>query len=335
MTIPSPMSQERLAEQLYEFLKDISLEDFVKLLTTEFDEIMEYYDLSHGLKGCMKMSLLFNPHRLDTKAKGARGSVYQALKHRWFSKGLARALLFKKGRVRELLYQVLQLGINGVQYINEFPPHVAAKLYRQYIPMNIRSKAKVLDPCAGWGGRMIGASTVVNCYEGFEPSTKTYEGLRNLFHFIVEKQLNPKFKAKIYCLPFEDATLPKAYYDFALTSPPYYDTEIYSDEETNSLNRYKTFEEWCRGFFFPLIQKTMTSLKPNATFILNIGDRKYPLSQVLLENFGSKYNITKVKSYLSQSKGGLGKTDNSGESFFAITHLSNEPKLNRNLSGFF
>lgn len=321
--IPKAMSRDQFAKALFESLKDISLEDFARLLTNETEEIIQYYGLTRGYKGCQRMSLLFNPHRLSTKAKGSRDSIYGALKHEWFANGLARALIFIKnfsGPSRSLsnaLYQVLQIGINGVQYVNEFPPHVAVELYRTYTKCMDRSKVEILDPCGGWGGRMIGASVVVNKYTCYEPASRTHSGLVKLANFIVDKKLNPNFVANVHKLPFEDAELPKDYYDFALTSPPYYDTEEYSDEPTNSLNRYRTFEEWCEKFYIPLIEKTMNALKPNCTFVLNIGDRRYPLSKVLLENFGDKYQITKLKDYLINY--GLNRVDGKGESFYAIT----------------
>jgi hypothetical protein len=227
-------------------------------------------------------------------------------------------LVFTNGQYspREALYLTLQLGINGVQYINDFPPHVAVELCRHYLPKDGRANAKVLDPCGGWGGRMIGVSVVTNDYTCFEPETRTASGLTKLAGFLHDKGFNPNFKAEVVCLPFEDVDLKADYYDFAFTSPPYYDTEEYSTEETNSLNRYKTFEAWCKGFYIPLIEKTMAALKPERTFVLNIGDRRYPLSKILLENFSDKYHIEKIKGKLS---GFSGLRRGEGEQFYVIT----------------
>jgi hypothetical protein len=128
-TIPKqPISRDVLAKRLKNNLENISIEDFVGLITNEFDEIIEYCDLSNGEKSCQKTSLLFNPHRLNTKTKTSKYSIFEALKTESFISGLARAVLFKKGKVSELLYQVMQLGINGIQYVNEFPPFVARNI---------------------------------------------------------------------------------------------------------------------------------------------------------------------------------------------------------------
>jgi hypothetical protein len=301
-----------LSSCLFKLLSEISLKDFSKLICNEFDETIQYMNLLNGIPGCQKTSLLFNPHRLDTKCGNSKNSIYASLKIENFVNGLSRAVLFKEEKVKELLYQVLQLGINGVQYCNEFPPIKAQELCIKY---NVPENGNVIDPCAGWGGRMIGVSTVCNSYTCFDPSQKTYFGLLELFNFITH--INRDFVAKINNVPFEDAIIQDSFYDFAITSPPYYDTEIYSDEETNSLNRYKNFSSWVDGFYVPMIAKTMDSIKPGKTFILNIGSRKYPLNEILIGNFKNNYKIEKLGNFLSGSQG-LGKSGE-GEMFYAIT----------------
>jgi 16S rRNA G966 N2-methylase RsmD len=307
------INRYELEKMLFKTMSELQLNDFVKMITNEFNEIIEYAGLSKGENNCQKTSLLFNAHRLTTKTKNSKLSIFEALKTESFISGLSRAVLFKKGLVNELLYQVIQLGINGVQYVNEFPPHIARDLYLQY---GLDKNSKILDPCSGWGGRMIGASIVTDNYTGFEPNTKTYEGLINLSKFI--KSMNNSFDANINCLPFEDSKLNNESFDFAFTSPPYFDTEEYSNEETNSLIRYNTFEKWCEYFYLPMIDKTMNALKKNKTFVLNIGSRIYPINDVLMNNFSGKYDITKGKDKLS-GKSGLKNNEKEGETFYRIT----------------
>lgn len=307
------IDRELLTQQLRAIISKWTLQDLVNALTSEFDEIVEYANLFNGAKTCQRTSLLFNPHRLQTKTKSSKLSIFDALNTDSFISGLARVSLLNHDKVNDILYQSIQLGVNGIQYVNEFPPHVARELSLQF---NCNASSRVLDPCAGWGGRMIGLSTIVNEYDCFEPSTKTYEGLQNLAQFI--SKLNQHFKPRISNYCFEDAKLADQSYDFALTSPPYYDTEEYSDEPTNSLNRYKSFSDWCQGFYCPMIAKTMNALKPGATFVLNIGSRKYPLNEVLQLNFSQRYTITRLDDRLSGNSSGLGKSGE-GETFYAIT----------------
>lgn len=308
-----PIEREVLIRHLKHLLQNLTLDEFVSLITNKFTETIEYVDLSRDERACQKTSLLFNPHRLEVKTKSSSKSLYDALKTDSFISGLCRVILLKKDNVNELLYQSMQMGINGIQYVNEFPPHVARKIAKQF---NVDANSRVLDPCAGWGGRMLGISTVCNYYQAYDPSTQTYAGLLKLCEFI--KTMNSDFKANVFCECFEDAIVEENSFDFAITSPPYYDTEEYCDEETNSLNRYSNFQKWADWFYIPMIEKTLRALKNEKTFVLNIGSRKYPLNQILKDTAGKRCEIVKLDNFLSGNSSGLGKTGE-GETFYAIT----------------
>jgi DNA polymerase I-like protein with 3'-5' exonuclease and polymerase domains len=162
---------------------------------------------------------------------------------------------------------------------------------------------------------MLGFSAVVNAYLCCEPSTRTAAGLRRIYEFI--KTFRNDFTATINEAPFEDVELPAAQFDFAMTSPPYYDTERYAPgEATNSFNKYPTFTDWCAGFYAPLIHRTMRALKPGACFVLNIGSRIYPLNDQLYAISKDRYLVDKQKGRLSASNG-LGK-DGEGETFYEV-----------------
>ncbi len=308
----SKIDKEKLANLLYNCLKDITIEELVGLLTNKYDQMVEYSGLYNNEHTCKMLSLLFNPHRLDIKTGSNKESVYSITKKESFAKSIARTTVFLKKREKSnFFYRALEIGTDGVGLANEFPPHIARELSIKHC---LDSTSRVLDPCAGWGGRMIGFSTVVNNYECYEPSTKTYEGLKKLNEFI--KQFRPEFNATIHCLPFEDSIIIDNSFDFALTSPPYFDTEKYTNEKTNSFIRYSTFDSWVQYFYLPLISKTMATLKFQKYFILNIGDRKYPLSKILKENFEKVYEIKKLTSFLS-GRGGL-RSSEGAETFWSI-----------------
>lgn len=306
----------------------MSLDQVVSILTNRYDELIEYMALLQGKRACQKTSLLFNPHRLDcaTATDKRYGSIFKAIQDKNFHRGLARATMFRAGemtspRVGEVLDTTIQIGVNGTQYVNEFPPHVARDICHKYF---LNRDSKVLDPCAGWGGRMIGVSAVAGSYTCYEPATRTAEGLKGLSEFIAS--VNRNFTTEINCEPYEDSDERANHYDFALTSPPYYDTERYSDEETNSCNRYTTFDEWCAGFYLPLVDKTMRQLKPNCAFVINVGDRKYPLTKVLQEHCDSRdYMMRRVKGGIMNNSG-FGREADGGEKFFELSRPDTSPK---------
>lgn len=57
-------------------------------------------------------------------------------------------------------------------------------------------------------------------------------------------------RQKVICAPFEDLTPDDlgCEFDFILTSPPFFDREIYTPEATQSIARYSDIETWQREF---------------------------------------------------------------------------------------
>lgn len=316
------MNRENLVDNLKSSLRGMSLEQFSRLFIDEVKAVEEFYKLCHGVNAGKTISLLFNPHRLDTltlhsiSRTSAPMSIYASLSdegnENYTEKidGLARLYLYNlENGVNNPFYSAVQRGYNGVTYVNEFPPYVARQIYLEYADCS--KHISVLDPCGGWGGRMIGCASIPNSrYVCCEPCTRTYEGLVKLGNWL--KTLQPSFEFEVHKIPYEDFKTEEQF-DIALTSPPYYDTEKYSTEETNSLNRYKTYESWIEGFYNPLVLTTLKRLKGNAPFILNVGDRKYPLSDSLYEVCeDNDLHLKRITDYLS----GNGETK---EKFYCVT----------------
>lgn len=313
------ITRDDLSQFIYSQTKEMDLNTFISCFTNPIEEIIQYSALLVGAKSCQRTSLLFNPHRLTTTTKinnSQRRSIFTAIHEENFCRNLARVFLWKGLTTKHLFYSSIGIGINGVCFAYEFAPYIARDLSIEY-GVNINSK--VLDPCSGWGGRMLGISCVSDDYTGFEPCQKTYEGLQKLGVFITSHPKRKSFKFNINNIPYEDAILQSQSYDFAITSPPYYDTEEYSTEENNSFNKYKTFGDWIDGFYYPMIDKTMDALKDTSTFILNIGSRRYPLNQLLIDKYSKIYSIERLKDKMSQGKG-LGRKGG-GESFYSIRKI--------------
>ena len=92
---------------------------------------------------------------------------------------------------------------------------------------------------------MIGASVIVDTYVACEPSERTFKGLLSLSEFL--SAFRPEFGTEIVNTPYEDSDEKECFYDFALTSPPYFDTERYADEPTQSWKRYGSFAHPMQG----------------------------------------------------------------------------------------
>jgi hypothetical protein len=283
------------------------------MLYDEQQAILDYAHLCNGKREGSRISLLFNSHRLDTECLGSKASLYASLQDRSFCSGLSRALLFIDSTVptSSAFYHAIRLGVNGISIPHEFRPNTARDIYTRAIP-STGTQLRILDPCAGWGGRMIGAASVGAHYEAYEPSSLTYRGLQSLGVWL--QKFKTGFTFRVHHLPFEDSRPTSQSFDVALTSPPYYDTERYSDESTNSLNRYASFGEWCDGFYHPMIRGVLRALRPGADFILNIGDRKYPLSKELLRK---QYAVQQSFNHFGLNAG-FGRKADDGEKFYTL-----------------
>lgn len=170
------------------------------------------------------------------------------------------------------------LPAKGARMPLDFPAMLARDLIDEFTP----DGGSVLDPCHGWGGRYTGylLSRKARRYVGFDPSPVAHAGLlltrETLAPFAEGDKIDQFIKA-----PFEDfpASESTDAFDFALTSPPYFDVEKY-DGDDSSFRRYQTFEDWTAGFYFPMIANVSAALKPGGVFALQVGSQRYPLAEL-------------------------------------------------------
>lgn len=152
---------------------------------------------------------------------------------------------------------------SGVQRVSNFRPSAAAAIYDKYC----ENESVVWDMSSGFGGRLIGAirSEKVKTYIGNDPSTLTFNGLEKMakdFPFI-EIVLNKKGS--------EDYK-PNQKIDLCFTSPPYFNTEIYSEEDTQSCHKFKEVSSWNENFLRKTIKNCYGVLKDNGKLILNVAN---------------------------------------------------------------
>ena len=72
-------------------------------------------------------------------------------------------------------------------------------------------------------------------------------------------------------LDFEDVDYSKYenYFDTIFTSPPYFDVERYSDEDTQSWVRYKNIDSWNKDFLHSTLGKVIFTLKKDGVLYQN------------------------------------------------------------------
>jgi len=139
-----------------------------------------------------------------------------------------------------------------------FKPTVAMYMYHKF------NATAVLDPTAGWGGRMLAAAALNIKYTGIDTNTnmiQAYEGIMNL----IENENVKMIWRDALTVDFSEID-----YDFVLTSPPYINLELYE-----KMTPYESKEAFYKNFLIPLINKCRESIRRNGKVCINIDVKMY------------------------------------------------------------
>jgi 16S rRNA G966 N2-methylase RsmD len=181
---------------------------------------------------------------------------------------------------------------NGLGKVTMYRPLMAKKVVAYLADKDNLKEVRVLDACAGWGGRMIGAMSVEGGegglkvhYTGIDPCAKTYEALRAIRDELGLTNVTLINKPAEVALQELD---PNSKYDIALTSPPYYNLELYSDEPTQSVSVTDGYTAWLNTFLKPVIQDVIRlGVKYSCWSVKNFKtDKKYDLLDDVIKIHG-------------------------------------------------
>lgn len=141
---------------------------------------------------------------------------------------------------------------------SQFRPAIAKYLYLRFNSIN------VLDPCAGWGDRCIGALATPNVqsYVGIDTNIKLEKSYNRMI-----RDFGGNKKVKMIYEKAEDVDYSKIKYDFVFTSIPYWNIEKY-----RNMPEYGDYGRWKDEFLRPMITKIFRYLTQNRYFCINTKD---------------------------------------------------------------
>lgn len=158
----------------------------------------------------------------------------------------ARAVALGGGILTRRNLAAATWGAVGFNEVTAFPPEVARACYILF------GAKTVLDPCGGWGDRLAGALSLaphLQLYVCTDPNRGVHVGYRAMI-----RELSPILHADPakyvhMCAPFEDVPLRhepggahlainSTLFDLVFTSPPFFDLEIYCNDDSQSVARY-------------------------------------------------------------------------------------------------
>lgn len=224
----------------------------------------------------------YMPHFYDVKnykGKSVRGMFTQEALEKALITNVSMHSTPYKSEIRRMITMTAGLG-SVTKYRT-----VTAKAIIQYY-----KATRVLDPCTGWGGRMLGCLAAgEECYYvGCEPDPNTAKGLRNILADAAALPASVRSRGKIIEQPFESATtmaelVKMEKFDMILTSPPYFNLELYTAGD-QSTKVYPTWEEWTEHWLKPVILTCLSRLKDGGVSCWSVknfkSDKKYPLADV-------------------------------------------------------
>lgn len=140
-----------------------------------------------------------------------------------------------------------------------FKPSTAKFIYQKY------QCTHVLDFTAGWGGRMLGAWSLGIAYTGID----TNESLKPAYDAMRQDLEDPSNISMRWdsCL---NVDLSKIDYDFVLTSPPYYNLELYEH-----MKPFASKDAFYQSFLIAMIHRCRENIKRNGKVAINISPSMY------------------------------------------------------------
>lgn len=158
----------------------------------------------------------------------------------------------------------------GLPNSSFYRPHLA----KQIVRMTSKPNGVLFDPCMGWGGRMLGTVAADWKYISCDPNKETFDNVNRIVEF-----LSLGAWVELNNIPAENYAFNTANkVDVVLTSPPYFNLEVYNDDTEQSYNRHNTYDAWRDQWLLPLIRNSLSILKDDGISAWNVMNfKKYDL----------------------------------------------------------
>lgn len=240
-------------------LEALSKSDYVGLLE-------EGNRIRQSMAG-LSLAWSYMPHSFGVRCRNMRTPLEAYEDDVIFKKVIHKVIKMKHPITMSGIRKTLKI-FSGTQGVSNFRPTAAACIYHHF---DCKGKT-VWDMSCGYGGRLLGANLVgVEKYIGTEPCHQTMAGLKEMVSELIS------IRTELHQCGSEDYVPEPESIDFCFTSPPYFNTEQYSTEDTQSWVRHPTKEEWRVGFLKKTFENCFKGLKPNGKMLINIANVKtYP-----------------------------------------------------------
>jgi hypothetical protein len=147
--------------------------------------------------------------------------------------------------------------------INIMKPTRIVELIRYY--PNCKT---ILNPFSGWGGTLIASSVKNRNYIGIDTNINLKIPYEKMIDYVKEKGSTSTIN--MYWENAVDFDYASIKYDMVITSPPYYNIEIYSNQP-----KYTSKTEWNELFYKPIFYNIFENLQDNGVLCINSCEDAY------------------------------------------------------------
>jgi hypothetical protein len=267
--VPSEIISSELAKcrqngfPVYRLSKEDMVKKWVALNGTNVSQRQDGNYLWDGFG--TDLASIFHPHIFDCKKRGKMSPVEFFADDELLEEAIYKALcLFgytNDSRMRDACRNAYRSS-----RVNNFPPKVAITIARLLLSSETGC-ASILDPCAGFGGRLLGFTAAkVKKYVGIDLSKTTCDGLRRESEFL--KFYGATSDVEIICGNCVQmmSNMESSSFDLVMTSPPFTDREEYVGVPFHS-----ELSEWIDQFMRPMLAHVFRVLKNGKCLALYLG----------------------------------------------------------------
>lgn len=246
-----------------ESCKDITLE----LVKRDYKNLLSFDGLTNPRKFCGNKTLYYYQHRilLNCKREGTKKKPGMTFKDIFDNPVEVQKLwdeCVKANRRKKAIccsatdmFEIYRKNRGAIVF---FKSSTAKYIYKKF---NARS---VLDPTAGWGGRMLGASSLGINYIGYDTNINLKDGYDRMINDLEIEDCKMIYEN---CLTADFSEL---HYDLVLTSPPYINLELYE-----GMTPFQSDKIFYQEFLIPMMNKSYKYLQPGGHLCINISPKMF------------------------------------------------------------
>lgn len=255
----------------YRLTPDQKYDELIKLTRFDHSKLIVDSEIKQTMHG-LRLAWSYFPRAWSVRCAGMKTPMEVFESDHDLRAAIAKRIKYGTGPITDSAIRKAVRTFSGAQGVSNFRPSAAACVYHAFLPT---TGGTVWDMSSGYGGRMLGgiACDHVVRYIGTDPCSATMRGLRAMARELGSDHL----EIELHEMGSQDFRPDRNSLDLCFTSPPYFDTEKYSNEATQSYRKYPGRQEWLHGFLGTTLDNCWCGLKPTGRLIINIANVKsYP-----------------------------------------------------------